>query len=230
MKSNPNIGTEDGVRILLDIPARNDDLFGSTATDEVLSFLSRHHTEEFSVSDLVEAVEYSQPTISKIVTVLSENDLVVERREGNTRWVQINHERLHVPDDPYLQIPQSGFQEPVRVAVPKLRDELDGVIGIILYGSVARGEADRRSDIDLWVLVTEDRMANQRAANRVKQSLETEQFENGRYEYEIDVEALQAVPKYVSEIREVLTDGLEVYSTEQFETVRNMVFHGDLDE
>jgi len=230
MQSNSNIIAEDGLQILLDIPVQSGKLFGSTATDNVLSFLSRHPTEEFSISDLVEAVGYSQPTISKAVTTLSEIDLVVDRREGNTRWVQINHERLHVPDDPYLQIPQSEFQEPVRAGVTELRSELDDVIGIVLYGSVARGEADRRSDVDLWVLVEEDRMANQRAANRVKQSLENEQFEGGRYEYEIDVEALQAVPKYVSEIREVLSDGIVVYETERFQTVRNMVFHGDLDE
>ena len=104
------------------------------------------------------------------------------------------------------------------------------MIGIILYGSVARGEADRRSDIDLWVLVEEDRMANQRAANQAKQALEDEVFENGRYEYEIDVEALQAVPKYIVEIREVLSDGIVIHGTEKFQTVRNMVFHGDLDE
>ncbi|WP_418281209.1 nucleotidyltransferase domain-containing protein [Halorubrum sp. DTA98] len=230
MKSSSNIVAGDGLQILLDIPAQSGELFGSTATDTVLSFLSRHHTEEFSISDLVEAVDYSQPSVSKAVTVLSENDLVVERREGNTRWVQINHERLHVPDDPYLQIPQSEFQDPVRAAATKLRSELDGLIGVVLYGSVARGEADRRSDIDLWVLVEEDRMANQRAANQVKQVLEDEEFENGRYEYEIDVEVLQAIPKYISEIREVLSDGIVIHETEKFQTVRNMVFHGDLDE
>ncbi|QHS17067.1 nucleotidyltransferase [haloarchaeon 3A1-DGR] len=230
MKRKSNIESEDGLQILIEIPTRSDGLFGSTATDEVLSFLARHHTEEFSISDLAEAVDYSQPSISKAVTVLSENDLVNERREGNTRWVRINTERLSVPDDPYLQIPQSEFHNPVRTAVAELRHELDGVIGVILYGSVARGEADRRSDIDLWVLVEEDRMANQRTANRVTQELEDEEFENGRYEYEIDVEALQAVPKYITEIRSVLSDGIVVYETEQFQTVRNMVFHGDLDE
>ncbi len=230
MKRKSNIESEGRLQILLDVPSRTDDLFGSTATNEALSFLSRHHTEEFSISDLVEAVDYSQPSISKAVTVLSENDLVVERREGNTRWVRINHERLHVPDDPYLQIPQTEFQEPVRAAATELRGELDGVIGIVLYGSVARGEADRRSDIDLWVLVEEDRMANQRAANQVKQPLEDEKFENGRYEYEIDVEGLQAVPKYIAEIREVLSNGIVIHETEKFQTVRNMVFHGDLDE
>jgi len=230
MKSSSNIAAEDGLQILLDIPAQSGALFGSTATDRVLSFLSRHHTEEFSISDLVEAVDYSQPSVSKAVTVLSENDLVVERREGNTRWVRINLERLHVPTDPYLQIPQSEFHEPVKAVVTELCEELNGVIGIVLYGSVARGEADRRSDVDLWVLVEEDRMANQRAANQIKQALEDEEFENGRYEYDIDVEALQAVPKYIAEIREVLSDGIVIHETEKFQTVQNMVFHGDLDE
>lgn len=230
MQSNSNTESEDGLRILLDIPTRTKDLFRSTAADEVLSFLARHHTEEFSISDLVDGVDYSQPSVSKAVDVLSSNDLVVERREGNTRWVQINHERLQVPDDPFLQIPQSEFHKPVRMAISELTDEIDEVIGIVLYGSIARGEADRRSDIDLWVLVEDDRMASQRTANRVRQNLEDEEFENGRYAYEIDVEALRAIPNYITELQEIFSDGIVVYETEKFQTVRNMVFHGGIDE
>lgn len=158
------------------------------------------------------------------------NDLVVERREGNTRSVHINCDRLSRPDDPLLQIPQSEFQTPVRTAVNDILDKLDNVIGIVLYGSVARGDADRRSDIDLWVLVEEDRMANQRTANRVRQDLEDKEFDTGRYAYEIDVEALPAVPNYADDLRDILSDGIVVHGTEKFDTVRNMIFHGDLDE
>lgn len=197
---------------------------------DILSFLSRYHTEEFSISELADAVEYSTPSVSKAVDVLTANDLVVDQRDGNTRNVYINPDRLSRSDDPVLQIPQVEFQTPVRVAVKQLRDELDTVIGIVLYGSVARGEADRRSDIDLWVLVDEDRMANQRTANRVRQDLEDREFDTGRYAYEIDVEALPAVPNYVEELQEILSDGLVVHETEKFDTVQGMVFHGDLDE
>ena len=56
------------------------------------------------------------------------------------------------------------------------------------------------------------------------------EFDTGRYAYEIDVEALPAVPNYVEELREILSDGLVVYDTEKFDTVQSMVFHGDLDE
>jgi hypothetical protein len=80
------------------------------------------------------------------------------------------------------------------------------------------------------VLVEDDRMANQRTANRVRQDLEDQEFDTGRYAYDIDVESLPAVPNYTDELRDVLNDGLVVYDSEKFETVREMVFHGDLDE
>lgn len=230
MKSNSNTPSEDGSKITLDIPVQDDTLFRSQAVQDVLVFLSRYHTEQFSITELTDAVEYSQPTVSKAVDILSANDLVGDRREGNTRIVHINRERLSHPDDPYLQIPQSEFQLPVRTAVDKLLDRLDDVIGIVLYGSVARGDADRRSDIDLWVLVEDDRMANQRTANRVRQDLEDTEFDSGRYAYEIDVEALPAIPNYTDELRDILSDGLVVHETERFDTIRNMIFHGDLDE
>ena len=196
----------------------------------MLSFLSRQHTDAFSITELTDAVDYSQPTISKGIDVLAANNLVVDKREGTKRTVHINRDRLSRPDDPFLEIPQAEFHDPVRAAVDELRNELDEVLGIVLYGSVARGEADRRSDIDLWVLVEDDRMAAQRTANRVRQDLEDREFDTGRYAYEIDVEALPAIPSYTEEIRTILSDGLVLYDTEKFDTVQQMIFHGDLDE
>lgn len=230
MERNSNIQPENGSKITLDIPVQDDTLFRSQAVQGVLVFLSRYHTEEFSITELTNAVEYSQPTVSKAVDILSANDLVTDRREGNTRIVHINRKRLSHPDDPYLQIPQPEFQPPVRTAVDELLDRLEDIVGIVLYGSVARGEADRRSDIDLWILVEDDRMANQRTANRVRQDLEDEEFDTGRYAFEIDVEALPAIPSYTDEIRDILSDGLVVHETERFDTIQNMIFHGDLDE
>lgn len=230
MQSNSNTASRDGAKITLDLPVMETTLFRSQAVHEVLVFLSRYHTDEFSITELTDAVDYSQPSISKAVDILAANDLVTDRREGNTRLIQINRDRLFHPDDPLLQIPQSEFHTPVRTAVDELVENLDDVVGIVLYGSVARGDADRRSDIDLWVLVEENRMENQRTTNRIRQNLENQEFDTGRYAYEIDVESLPAVPNYIDEIQDVLSDGLVVHDTEKFETVRNMVFHGDLDE
>ncbi|MDG5820785.1 nucleotidyltransferase domain-containing protein [Natronococcus sp. A-GB7] len=190
----------------------------------------RHRDESFSMTNISEAVDYTRPTITKTVDVLSNNDLVVEERDGSRRMVQINRDRLTLPDDPYLEIPQSEFHAPVKAAMEALLNELDGVLAVVLYGSVARGEADRRSDIDLWVLVREDRMGNQRRANRVRQSLEEDAFDGERYAFEIDVEGLQAIPNYADELREILRDGIAIHRTNEFDTVRKMVLHGDADE
>ncbi len=221
--------TESRSTIILDIPPNEPRIFASRAVNDILSFLSRHHTDEFTITELTDAVEYSQASVSKAIDVLAANYLVTDQRDGNKRTVQINRERLSRPDDPFLQIPQAAFQEPVRVAVDELLDRIDDIVGIVVYGSVARGEADRRSDIDLWVLVEEDRMASQRVANRVRQDLEDRTFDDDRYAYEIDVEGLSAVPNYEDSIREILTSAITLYDTETFDTVQTLLFHGGFD-
>jgi predicted nucleotidyltransferase len=119
----------------------------------------------------------------------------------------------------------------VKAAVDELTDRLEGVIGIVLYGSVARGEADRRSDIDLWVLTTNDRAPNQREANAVGRDLEDAEFDGNRYAYDIDVEAVQAIPTYTEDIREIVVSGIPIYSTTKFETVEKLLLEeGDSDE
>ncbi len=226
MKTKPNTSSTDRTTITLDIPVEDGRLFRSEVIDDVLSLLSRNPDNEFSMTELANAVDHSRPSVTNAIDVLSSNDLVTAERKGRKRMVRINRERLSVPDNPYFQIPQSEFHAPVQTAVETLADELDDVVGIVLYGSVARGEADRRSDIDLWVLVEGGRMEAQREANRIRQHLEEESFDGDRYEYEVDVEALQAVPNYLSELREILRDGIALYETEDFGTVRNVISQG----
>ncbi|TYL36083.1 nucleotidyltransferase [Natronococcus pandeyae] len=230
MQTKSNDNSINRSRISVDLPLQDDRLFKGDATDDILLFLIRHRDESFSMTDIAEVVDYTRPTITKTVDVLSNNDLVVEERDGSRRMVQINRDRLTLPDDPYLEIPQSEFHAPAKAAMEALLNELDGVLAVVLYGSVARGEADRRSDIDLWVLVREDRMGNQRRANRVRQSLEEDAFDGERYAFEIDVEGLQAIPNYADELREILRDGIAIHRTNEFDTVRKMVLHGDADE
>ncbi|MGQ3330799.1 nucleotidyltransferase domain-containing protein [Halorubrum sp. FL23] len=227
MKTDTNGTLADGIQIFIDLPLQDDRLLSGDATADILLFLTRHHDESFSMTDLADAVGYTRPTITKTVDTLSKNDLVVEEHDGTRRLVQINRDRLTIPDDPFLGIPQSEFHVPVQDATHQLRTKLDGVLAVVLYGSVARGEADRRSDIDLWVLVRDDRPSNQRQANHIRQSLEEDTFGGDRYAFDIDVEALQGIPTYTEELQEILRDGIAVYHTDDFDTVRSMVLHAD---
>jgi len=227
METDTNRTSVDGIQISIDLPLQDDRLLSGDATADILLFLTRHHDESFSITDLADAIGYTRPTITKTVDTLSRNDLVIEEHDGPRRLVQINRDRLTIPDDPFLGIPQSEFHAPVQGATDQLRTKLDGVLAVVLYGSVARGEADRRSDIDLWVLVREDRPSNQRQANHISQSLEEDTFGGDRYAFDIDVEALQGIPTYAEELQEILHDGIAVYQTDEFDTVRSMILHGD---
>jgi len=161
--------------------------------------------------------------------------------DGRRKLVRINRDRLVVPDDPVLQIPQAAYHQPVRVAVDRLSERLSAVVGIVLYGSVARGEADRRSDIDLWVAVDDNRAENQREANAVRNELEQREFdrrprlptdgvESDRYEFHIVVESIEAVPSFEDDVREIVLSGIPLYVTEAFTTLRNALVHGGDDE
>lgn len=204
----------------LDTPS-DPTLFRHKATSDALLSLTNHRFSDFSLRELAGQIGHSHQSVRRAVDVLSANDLVIDSPESNKRLVRVNRERLSVPDDPVLRIPQSEYHRPVKAAVTELREQLTDVVGIILYGGVARGEADRRSDIDLWVLTRSGRAEAQRAANAVARDLEETAFDGDRYAYDIDVEAVQAIPAYTDDIREIVVSGIPVYRTDDLETVKN---------
>jgi len=231
MERTMNKDPRSGISISLQVPARDPDLYKHKATNETLLFLSRHRFDEFTIGELAAQTENTKPAVTRAVDVLQANDLVLDNPEGNRRLIRINRERLSVPEDPFLQIPQVEFHEPVKAAVDELTETLDDLLGIILFGSVARGEADRRSDIDLWVLVSEDRAASQRAVNELVLDLEEQEFDQGRYGFDIDVEQVSSIPRYTEDIREIVLSGITVYETPQFETVEKLLLNeGGADE
>lgn len=230
MRQNSTDHSDSGITISVPIPAQNADLYGNGAIDEILLFLSRHPFEQFSQRELARHTDYSEPTVRRGIQTLTENELVTIEHAGNQKLVGINRSRLSVPDDPFLQIPQEGFQEPVKAAVRELKTELTEIVGIVLYGSVARGEADRRSDIDLWVLTQGDRAQNQRRAGTIEKNLEDTTFAGDRYDFHIAVESLATIPSFTDDVSRILRSGITVYKTKEFETVRNLLAHNEYDE
>lgn len=230
MPQNVRSDGSPGISIRVPVPASEPGLYGSDATDDVLLFLSRHRYERFTPGELEEWIDHSEMTIRRAADVLAENDLVEYKPEGNRKPVQINRARLAVPDDPVLRIPQEEYHEPVKAAVDRLRADLDEVLGIVLYGSVARGEADRRSDIDLWVAVDGDRTAAQRAVNRITDELEERRFEGERYAFHVAVESVDSIPTFTDDVRDIVTSGITVYRTEEFQTLQNILTNQQTDE
>lgn len=151
----------------LPLPVRDGDLFKHDATSYILNFLSDNPEINLSIRQLAQVTPVSERATREAVNTLATNDLVETFHKGNARRVQINRGRLTDTADSILAVPQPQFQTPVRVATQYITDELDDVKGIILFGSVATGTADRQSDIDLWILVGENHMEQRHAANKL---------------------------------------------------------------
>jgi len=164
------------------------------------------------------------------VNVLSANDLVVESPESNRRPVQINRQRLSIPDDPILRIPNQSITNPSKPRFPELRENINDVVGIILYGSVARGEADRRSDIDLWVLTRSGRTASQRkrtplpVISKTRRSMVTDTPT-------ISMSRLSRRSRRTPKTSEIVVSGIPILKTSDFEIVENLLLEeGTADE
>ncbi|WP_244877489.1 nucleotidyltransferase domain-containing protein [Haloferax prahovense] len=212
-----------GMELTFPLPVPNNRLFRYAATGDVLTLLANNPHTRFSIRDIRRATDHSPSSVTDTVDLLAETDLVQITREGNKKLVQINRNRLTKPDDPILQIPQSEFHDPVRTLVDRLRSRIDNIAGILVFGSVARGEADRSSDIDCFVLVTEEKSTAQRIAHEVARDLEEERFDGDRYQFQVLAESVESATNIGDRLREIFTEGIVLHGTEDLQTAKQEV-------
>jgi predicted nucleotidyltransferase len=192
---------------------------------DVLSVLIEEPYEEYTVSQLAEMVPANQATVSKSVRLLADLGPIQTRREGRKQYVSIDRHRLTKPD-PVLSIPQAEFHKPVRAFVDRIEGELDDLVGILLFGSVARGEADRASDIDLLVFVEDDRTRARRTVQSIVSDLQSEKFDGDRYAFEVLVESIDSAQRIGSRLRQQFDKGLTLMGSDELSAIRTEVYAG----
>ena len=210
-------------RIALDYPFPEDRVFRYQAMQDVLSVLIEEPYEEYTVGQLAEMVPANQATVSKAVRLLADLGPIQTRREGRKQYVSIDRQRLTKPD-PVLSIPQAEFHKPVRAFVDRIEDERDDLVGILLFGSVARGEADRASDIDLLVFVEGDRTRARRTVQSIVSDLESEKFDGNRYAFEVLVESTDSAQRIGGRLRQQFDEGLTLMGSDELSAIRTEVY------
>ena len=210
-------------RIALDYPFPEDRVFRYQAMQDVLSVLIEEPYEEYTVSQLAEMVPANQATVSKSVRLLADLGPIQTRREGRKQYVSIDRQRLTKPD-PVLSIPQAEFHKPVRAFVNRVEDELDDLVGVLLFGSVARGEADRASDIDLLVFVEDDRTQARRTVQSIVADIESEKFDGNRYAFEVLVETIDSAQRIGGRLRQQFDEGLTLMGSDELSAIRTEVY------
>jgi len=209
-------------------PDTDTDVFRIGAADDILRLLVDAHDTEFTIPELVDATDVTRSTVWRAVGLLDSIGAVQIRETPQRNYIAINPARLQ-KDDPILAIPQSEFQAPVRAFVDRTRttltnaDDVDDLLGIVIFGSVARGEADRQSDIDCFVVVDGDRTAARRWITDIVANLQSDRFDGDRFAFEPYVESAESARRAGSKLYEIFAEGITVYGSDDFDSLRKEV-------
>ena len=161
-------------------------------------------------------------SVNTAVDTLETLGVITVDQSGRANAVRMDAEMLVKADDPVTTIPQSEYHAPVRAILTSLEKRIGDDVGVVLFGSVARGTADRTSDIDLVVVVDEERMHVQREAHTVEQEIADEQFDGDRYEAHIIVEPKGSAENH-DRISEILIEGLTLRDSQALDAVKQGV-------
>lgn len=212
--------------VLLPIPLSQDRVFRNQAMDDILALLYRNPHDEFGVRELREVTGHGAQTVDTALDLFTQLEVIETRREGNQKLISINRDRIQKPDDPLLVIPQEPFRTPVKAFLDALQEQQDDLVGVLVFGSVARGEADRASDIDLFILVKDELMAARRSIQDIRQDVSNRAFDGDRYEFQVMVESVQSAEQYGEKLQTIFSEGITLYQTDQLDAVRRGVLHG----
>ena len=214
-------------------PFGEEQVFRYEAMEDVLGLLIRNPFKEFSVRQLRDITDHGSKTTSRAVNLLQQLELVRVDERGRSKRVRLNRERVTIPDEPLFALPQDEFREPVRAFVEQVRTEVPAFSALVVFGSVARGEADRRSDIDVWILVDndDDLLQARRTATDIAVDLGEQRFgdEENRYEFEVLVESVESAMSHGEAedgIDEVLAEGIVIEDSDALGRVKDVVLGG----
>ena len=218
-----NRGSKGESYVKLPVPLGEPDAFRYRATADILHILVDNPDREFTNRELHRVTGKGLSSVNSAVDILEALGVIAVDRSGRANAVQIDPAMVVKADDPVTTIPQAAYHGPVRAILSELRDRISDDIGVILFGSVARGSADRTSDIDLFVVVEDGRMQAQREAHAIEQTIADEEFDGDRYEAHIIVEPRESAANH-DRIRDILTEGLTLRESSALDAVKQEVF------
>lgn len=221
---------QNGIRVCIKVsPAADTEVFRIGVADDILRVLVDAHETEFTISELVNITGVTRSTVWRAVDLLTELNVLQVHKTPQRKYVSIDPEHLK-KSDPILAIEQEEFYEPIRMFVNEVQrtldktDAVEQLVGIIVFGSVARGEADRQSDIDLFVVVQGDRTTARRRVADVVSTLRERRFDGDRFDFEQYVESIDSVRRAGSKLRQIFDEGICVYSSDDLQSLRKEVF------
>ncbi|WP_367176277.1 nucleotidyltransferase domain-containing protein [Haloarcula rubripromontorii] len=214
---------KEGSYVRLPIPLGEPDAFRYGAAADILHILVDNPDRRFTNRELHRVTGKGLSGVNAAVDTLEALGVITVDRSGRANAVQMDSAMLVKADDPVTTIPQAAYHAPVRAILSRLEERVTDEIGVVLFGSVARGSADRTSDIDLFVVVEGDRMQAQREAHTIEQEIADEEFDGDRYEAHIVVEPSESAANH-DQIGNILAEGLTLRESPALDAIKQEVF------
>ena len=122
---------------------------------KVAKFFLENPYKEFYLREIAKKLKLSPFAINKYCNILIKERLIIEIRKANLRYFTPNlsslfYKQLKIALN-IKNIQNSGVLESLQQNVPNISS-------IVLYGSMAKGENDEKSDIDLLIIGKESKV------------------------------------------------------------------------
>lgn len=124
-------------------------LFGSRLRAKVVGWLFSHPDESYFVRQLQGLLGEDPTNLSRELSRLAGMGILTLREAGREKYYQANRACPVYEELKGLAIKTSGVADVLRKALDPISTRIDAAF---IYGSFARGEQDRNSDIDVMVI------------------------------------------------------------------------------
>jgi predicted nucleotidyltransferase len=214
--------------VSFNFPFPEERVFRYQAMQDILHHLVNNPMEWFTQKELAGITGADISSISRAVDLLGKLG-ILEIKEGVPTLIRISQDHLE-RDDPLFSVPQEEFRAPIQTFLKEVEsgvegaDEIIELVGVILFGSVARGTADRSSDIDLLLVVDGDLTLARRLGTKIARRLEDRKFGGDRYEFEVLVETPDSALSHCEQLRELFREGILLKRTDGLREVRDALF------
>lgn len=139
----PNMGIEMGARSAL-----AEALFSSVEL-RVLGLLFGQPDRSFQGAELIRLARSGDGAVHRVLTRLAATGLVTVTQIGNQKHYKANRESPIFTELHGLIVKTVGLATPLQAALAPFADQISGAF---VYGSVAKGSDNSRSDIDLMII------------------------------------------------------------------------------
>jgi len=215
-------------QVVLDFPFPEERVFRYQAMQDILHHLLNNPFEELTQQELASITGSDVSSVSRSLDLLEQLG-VVDVSEDRPARIALDEDHLRRPE-PVFAIPQSEFRKPIQAYLDRLETRLEEtgaveeVVAVVLFGSVARGEADRRSDIDLLVIADGEHTHGRRVCASLARDIEEQSFDGHRYEFEVLVETPETAVSHGEELQEIFDQGLVLDSSDQLKALRQKIY------